>query len=492
MKFNINTFGFFLGIACFLAILLFGFSETDNSIRFMAAIAAITAIWWITEAMPLAVTSLVPVVLLPLFGVLNANSVATEYFNSTIMIYLGGFLIALAMQKWNLHKRIAMFLIRLIGTGPSKIILGFIISSAVLSMFISNIATTVMLLPIGMAIIFQLEEMFSESDTRNFSVALMLGIAYSSSIGGIATIIGTAPNLIFKRVYEMNFPEAETITFAQWFSFGFPLSILILIAAYIVLVKLLFRPSPNLIIKKEFINDEYKKLGKMRYEEIVVLVILSITAILWLTRPGLNLGFIEFQGWAGLLNFGSYIDDATVVIFTALLLFLIPTSNPESSSGRILDAKVLPKIPWDVILIFGGGFALAKGFTVSGLSDYVGMQFLLLKDVNPIFLTASINFILTFLTELTSNTATSNTILPILASISIANDINPLLLMLPATISASMAFMLPVATPPNAIVYGSGKIKVRDMIKAGIILNFIGIILITGLFYTLGAIVYGF
>lgn len=489
MNSSIKTLGLITGPICFWVILQFGFADANDSIRFMAAIAALTAIWWITEALPLAVTSLVPVVLLPVFGILKANEVATEYFNSTIMIYLGGFLIALAMQKWNLHKRISLYLIRLIGSSASRIILGFMISSAFLSMFISNIATAVMLLPIGLAIIYQLEEMFTAKDTKKFSTGLMLGIAYSSSIGGIATLIGTAPNLIFQRIYEMNFPNAESITFANWLAFGLPLSLIIFIIAYLIIVKFLFRPSEKLVFEKNLIEVEYANLGKMKYEEKAVLVVLSLMSIRWVSRPGINLGFIEIKGWSELLTYGKYIDDSTVAIFCALFLFILPSSG---ESKRLLDIKILPKIPWDVILIFGGGFALAKGFTSSGLSEFVGGQFDVIQGTNPFFLTASISFIITFLTELTSNTATSNTILPILASIAIANDINPLLLMLPATISASMAFMLPVATPPNAVVYGSGKIEVKDMLKAGIFLNIAAIIVITILIYTIGGIVYGF
>ncbi len=490
LKFDLKIFGVIFGIIVFFAIILFGFSDASLSIKYMAAITAITAIWWITEAMPLSVTSLIPFVLIPLFGIMNATDVATEYFNSTILIYIGGFIIALAMQKWNLHKRISILLIKIIGTSPEKIILGFMISSAFLSMFISNVATTVMLLPIGLAIIVQLEELFSLDNTKKFSVALMLGIAYSASIGGIGTLIGTAPNLIFKRVYEMNFPEAAQISFANWMFFAMPLAIILLIFAYIVLVKLLFKPSSNLNINKEFIENEYKNLGKVTYEEKAVLIVFIATALLWLTRTGIDLGVVQIKGWSDLLTTGKYLDDGSIAIFSALLLFLLPSKKDKTN--RLLDGTIIRKIPWDVVLIFGGGFALAKGFSTSGLSEYIGQQFHLSKGVNNIVLSASISFAMTFLTEVTSNTATSNTILPILASIASANSINPLILMLPATISASMAFMLPVATPPNAVVYGSGKVRIIDMVKAGILLNLIGVVVITVLFLTLGAFVYGF
>lgn len=483
---DFRMLGLMLGIIGFIVVLTFDFGTPE--IKYMAAISVLTATWWITEALPLGITSLAPFVLIPIFGILKSTDVASEYFNSTIMIYLGGFLIALAMEKWNLHKRISIFIIRIIGTNPSRIILGFMTASMFLSMFLSNTATAVMLLPIGLAIILQVEEMFPIETTNNFSTALMLSIAYGASIGGIGTLIGTPPNLVFLRIYELNFPEASQITFAQWASFAIPFSILFTIITYLVLSKLLFKPSKDLKINKEFIAEAHQKLGRMSYEEKWVAILFVVVSFLWITRVDIDLGGFRIPGWSSILPTAKMIDDGTVAIFVGLLLFIIPGKTKKE---KLLDADIVRKIPWDVVLLFGGGFALAKGFSESGLADFIGNQFQLLGNANPISLTLGISLLMTFLTELTSNTATSNIVLPILASIAKMNAINPLILMIPATISVSCAFMLPVATPPNAIVYGSGRVKIIQMVKAGLILNFIGVALVTVLFYTLGYFVYG-
>lgn len=487
MKLNYKDSGLILGLIAFLFLLIFPVSSEPLASS-MAAIAVMMGIWWMTEALPLAATSLVPLLLFPLFGITNAADTAKEYFNSTIAIYIGGFLIALSMQRWDLHKRLALKTILLIGKGPSGIILGFMVAAAFISMLISNVATTVMLLPIGMAIILKVEDSFDLELTKEFSLSLMLGIAYAASIGGIATLIGTAPNLIFKRIYEMNFPEAGEITFGSWFLFGFPIAMIMLGIAWILLTKIIYKPSKALIINNDVIREEYKLLGKMSFEERMVAIIASMTALMWLTRTNLEIGTLKLPGWGQLLPFGDMIDDATIAIFSGLLLFIIPA---KKRPHRLSNDNVFMKIPWDVILIFGGGFALAKGFTVSGLSEIIGGILSVITDVHPLILTMSVCLLLTFLTELTSNTATTNTVLPILAAVSIAAGINPLYLMLPATISASFAFMLPVATPPNAIVYGSGKIRVEQMMRAGFVLNLFGVVVITGMFILFGTAAFG-
>jgi solute carrier family 13 (sodium-dependent dicarboxylate transporter), member 2/3/5 len=487
MKYSYKDGGLVLGLIVFFILLIFPVSDEPVASR-MAAIAVLMGIWWMTEALPLAATSLVPLLLFPLLGIINATETAKEYFNSTIAIYIGGFLIALSMQRWDLHRRLALKTILVIGKGPSGIVLGFMIASAFISMLISNVATTVMLLPIGMAIILKVEESFKSEITKKFSISLMLGIAYAASIGGVATLIGTAPNLIFKRIYEMNFPEAGEITFGSWFLFGFPIAMIMLALAWIVLTKILYKPSPELVMNNDVIREEYKLLGKMAFEEKMVAIIAGMTAILWLTRTNLEIGELMLPGWGQLLPFGDMIDDATIAIFSGLLLFILPA---KKRPHRLSQDTVFMKIPWDVILIFGGGFALAKGFTVSGLSEVIGSVLTGITDIHPLILTLTVCLLLTFLTELTSNTATTNTVLPILAAAAIAGGINPLYLMLPATLSASFAFMLPVATPPNAIVYGSGKIKVEQMMKAGIVLNLIGVLVITGMFKLFGTSVFG-
>lgn len=441
------------------------------------------AIWWMTEALPLAVTSLVPLVLYPILGINKGNEIASAFFNSTNFLFMGGFLIALAMQEWNLHRRIALFIIKSIGGGTTGIISGFMLSAFLLSMFISNVATTVLLLPIGMAVIFKMEEQYGITKTKNFSISLMLAIAYSASIGGVATLVGTAPNLALQRIHAINFPNDSEITFANWLSIGLPISIIMVVIVWFLLNKFLYKIDKSVKIEKKQILNEYKLLGKFKFEEKTVLTILSLTGLLWLSRKNLDLEFIELPGWSNLFEFSSYIDDGTVAISMALLLFILPAKKQKR---KILTGEIISKIPWDILLLFGGGFALAEGFQSSGLSDQIGNTFSIFRHIPDIVLVFSVCLVLTFLTELTSNTATTYTILPILASLAPAFGVEPLLLMLPATISASFAFMLPVATPPNAIVFGSKKLKIRHMIKAGIFLNLIGVLVVSMFYYFWG------
>ena len=453
----------------------------------MAAIVAIMAVWWMAEAIPLAATSLLPLILMPVTGILKIDDTASEYFNSMSFLFLGGFLIAASMERWNLHKRISINIIRLIGSGPSRLILGFMSATALLSMFISNTATAIMMLPIAMSIIFSIESLYPDKKTKMFSIALMLGIAYSASIGGIATPVGTPPNIVFLKIYGMNFPEAPEISFGNWMLFGLPLSLIMLAITWLMLTKILIKVPNDIKISKDIIDSELRKLGKISREEKAVLLVFVLTALLWIFRKGLDLGFIKIPGWAELFTFGKYINDAVVAILMALILFIIPAKD----KGRLLDNTAFGKIPWDILLLFGGGFALAGGFQSSGLSEIVGGSIAGFVDLPPLVLVLLICLLLTFLTELTSNSATTQTILPILASVGVAMEINPLLLMVPATISASFAFMLPVATPPNAIVFGSKRLDISDMVKTGFFLNLIGVVIITTVFYLIGSYVFG-
>lgn len=480
--FNVSYTGLFLGLIFFAYILIFPVFPDAPQANDMLAAAALMATWWMTEAIPLAATSLLPIAIFPLLGITSGAGAAGKYFNSTIFIFVGGFLIALAMQKWNLHKRISLKIINAIGGSPVGIITGFMLASWFLSMFISNVATTVMMLPIGMAVLYKFEEKLSKADLHKFAVGLMLGIAYASSIGGIATLVGTAPNLAFQSIYKMNFPDLPQITFASWLKYGMPISIVMMIAMWFVFNKWLYKINAKIQSENKIIKDELKALGKIKYEEIVVLTILVSTALLWLFRKPVDIGFMQVHGWSELMPFAKLIDDGTVAIFTSLFFFIIP-ANKKQESKRILEADVIFQIPWDVILIFGGGFALAFGFSESGLSEQLGQKFHLLKGMNEFLIMVIVAFGLTFLTELTSNTATTYTVLPILAAISTAIEIDPIITMLPATISASFAFMLPVATPPNAIVFGSGYIKINQMIKTGFILNLIGVVIVSTLLY---------
>lgn len=479
--------GLGLGPVVFLFILFSGVVPDEPVVGRMAAVAALMAIWWITDAIPLAATALLPVVLYPLMGIMKGKEVASVYFNHVIFLFIGGFMIALAMEKWNLHRRIALAIIHAIGSSPSRLVLSFMIASAFLSMWISNTASAIMMTAIGLAIIKHEEAQFGIERTRKLSIGLLLGIAYGCSVGGMATLVGTPPNLSFARIFEITFPEADSITFGQWFVMGLPLCIIMLMISWLLIAKVFYRVPKDLELSKGIIHRERKSLGAMSFAECAVSIVFVLTAMLWVLRKDLSLGRVTIPGWSDLLPYPSLIDDGTIAVFMALLLFIIPSKSREIESSRtILDIDVFKAIPWHIVLLFGGGFALAKGFQSTGLSTVIGSQFASLADMPPVVTVCSVCFALTFLTELTSNTATTEMVLPILASVGVAMDTNPLLLMIPATLSASCAFMMPVATPPNAIVFGSGRIRIPEMVRVGIVLNVLGVIVISAFFLLVG------
>ncbi len=485
--------GFWLGLGLFFLLLLLpDFQEGKPELNRMAAVATLMAIWWMTDAIPLAATALLPLALFPMLGIMTGKATAPVYFNYIIFLYIGGFLIALAMERWNLHKRIALKIIRLVGGGPARLVLSFMLATAFLSMWISNTATSIMMLAIGLAIISQEEAAFGRERTRNLSVALLLGIAYSASVGGMATLVGTPPNLSLARIFEITFPDAEPLSFGQWMLLGVPISAVMLAVIWFLLTKVFLRTPDDVRVSRSVIESEYKALGHLKFEEGVVLAIFAATALLWVFRTDITLGALTIPGWTKALPFGSYIDDGTIAVAMALLFFIIPSRNSkdrEEGDRAILDVEAVKRLPWHIVLLFGGGFALATGFKESGLSTYIGESFVGLANLPPIVVVALVCLTLTFLTELTSNTATTEMVLPILAAVGVAMGVNPLLLMVPATLSASCAFMMPVATPPNAIVFSSGHIRIADMARIGIFINFIGVIVITILFFTIGTAV---
>jgi len=475
--------GYLLGPVLAFVIIVFAEPDPANPIvGYTAALASWMAIWWITEAVPLPVTALIPVALFPLFGIMNGKAVSSLYFNHVIFLFLGGFLVAIAMEKWNLHRRIALFTLMIFGVKPARILFGFMSVTAFLSMWISNTATTMMMVPIAMSVILNLETYLKPQEAKRYSIGLLLGIAYSSSIGGIATLIGTPPNPAFIRIFSISFPHAPEITFAQWFFFAFPISVVFLFIAWFVLFLLFGRIKFNL--NKDHFKNSYAALGKLRKEEIIVLIIFVLLAVLWLTRVPIIIGSFRIHGWSELFPHPEYINDGVIAIGVAMLLFIIPAKD----QCRILKWEDARKLPWGIVILFGGGFALAGGFKDSGLSQWVGQQLYGLKDLPPAVAIASVSGVVAGLTELTSNTATSQMVLPILAALGTSIGKNPLMLMVPATLASSFAFLMPVATPPNAIIFGTGKITVMDMIKTGILLEFIGIIIITIGIFVLGPI----
>ncbi len=483
--------GYLIAPLLFLYIILFAdLKPGEPQITYTFAIALLMAIWWITEIVPLSVTALIPVVLFPLFGIMNGKAVSSTYFNHIIFLFIGGFLVAMAMERWNLHKRIALRILMITGTSPMRLLFGFMAATAFLSMWISNTATVMMMLPIILSIIKNLEEHAEEKDIYRFSIGLLLGIAYGASIGGIATLVGTPPNPIFVQILDIMFPHAPEISFSDWFLFALPISVIMFLFTWIFLY-IGYKPAASWKSLKDLsFKEEYKALGKASPEEKIVLADFIILAVLWLTRSGISFDIIKIPGWGSLLNNPSYINDGTVAIAMALILFLIPSKTRKGD--RILTRKTILNLPWNILLLFGGGFALASGFKASGLSTWFGEQLTLFQGQPTLLIILIIALGMTFLTEVTSNTATTQLILPILAGLSVTLHVNPLLLMLPATISASMAFMLPVATPPNAIVFGSRKITIGTMAKTGFILNVFGAIVITLLSYYWGTVIFDF
>jgi sodium-dependent dicarboxylate transporter 2/3/5 len=466
--------------------------HADIAANNMAAVALLMAVWWMTEIVPLAVTALLPVVLFPFLGIMDGKDTSSTYYNYIIFLFIGGFIIALALQKWHLHKRIALKILMLTGTSPAKILLGFMLATAFLSMWISNTATTMMMLPILLSVITNLENIYGKERLKLYSIGLLLGVAYSSSIGGIATLIGTPPNPIFAQIYIINFPNNPEISFSQWMVFALPLSTIMFAIMY-TLLYFLFAKGQSKIWHGNHNVDfkaDYLKLGKASYEEKIVFVIFISTAILWMTRSALDIGNFHFAGWASLFPYPKYLNDGTIAVSMSLLLFLIPSKKYK---GHVLmDWETVKKMPWGIILLFGGGFALASGFKVSGLSTYLGNELQALKDLHPLIIIFAASTIMIFLTELTSNSSSTTMILPILASLAVSTNIHPLMLMLPATFAASMAFMLPVATPPNAIVFGSNRLQIKDMARTGLILNIVGIMVISLWTYFFAGSFFGF
>ena len=476
---NTKKIGLLLGPLAFVLVLFFFQPEDLNAdARSILASTIWIAIWWITEAIPIAVTALLPIILFPLTGGLDLTLTTASFGHKYVFLYVGGFIIAIAIQKWNLHKRIALNIIRVIGTDVVKIILGFMIATAFMSMWISNTATAVMMLPIAMAIVAQLKDNPNTIEDENeiFGKALMLGIAYSASIGGLSTLIGTPPNLVLAGVVEETF--GYEITFSEWFKFGFPISIILLFICWKYITGIAFKfKQKDFPGGRQEIKNQLKKLGKISYEEKLVAIVFSLTAFAWVTRDYLLKILIPV------------IDDTIIAMASAIIIFLLPTKDRKR---RLLNWEEAVKLPWGILLLFGGGMALAAGFKESGLALWIGNQMTLLDGISLFLLVFILITSVNFLTEITSNLATTAMLLPILYPMAINIDVHPFILMVSTTLAASCAFMLPVATPPNAVVFGSGYLRIPDMVKIGLWMNIISIIILTFFVFYLLPILWDF
>lgn len=442
----------------------------------VAAVALLMATWWITEAIPIPATSLLPLVLFPLLGINALRDAAAPYADPIIFLFLGGFVIATAMQRWSLHRRIGLSVVALVGVTSRRLSGGLLLATAFLSMWISNSATAIIMLPVAISVLALLEGAhsdLSETARRNLKIALLLSVAYGASIGGLATLIGTPANALLAAYLARE--QGIVIGFAQWMLLGLPLTVLLLGAVWLLLNWLY--PVGREIggSAGHFVTDELAKLGPMSRAEIRVAVVFVLTALAWMLRP----------------LYGAMIpalDDALIALIGALALFLLPSGMPDQS--RLLAWEDTKGLPWDVLILFGSGLSLAAAISASGLAQWLGQSMQMLAGLPAIWLVAAATVTMLFLTELTSNTASAATFIPITGAIAAGIGLDPLLMTLPLALAASCAFMMPVATPPNAIVFASGQVTIAQMARAGIWVNLIAAVLIMAICYPLGAVLF--
>lgn len=471
------------GAALFLFFLFGPDLGLDPLQRKVAATTALTASLWVTVAIPVGAASLFPVALFPLLGVMSAKEAAPLYMNQLVLLFIGAFIVAIGLERWGVHKRMALAIVVRVGTSRTRLILGFMMASAFLSLWIANTATTLLMLPIALAVCDRIETN-GERDDR-FVIALLLGIAYSASVGGMGTPVGTAPNQEFLGQLESRFPDGPRISFGDWFMAWSPLVLIFVPTAWLLLTRVLLPQRDSGAqgsLGVDVIRAERDALGPMNKAQARMLGLFIATAVLWITRADLVLGELRLPGWARLFmgeqaadpawyaKHKNDISDATVATVMALLAFLIPSGVRRSEN--LMDWRSASKIPWEVLLLLGGGFCIAKGFQVSGLDKEIGAALSpLLEGTSEWVIILAVALFLSFLTELTSNTATTAVLLPVLAATAASAELNPLMVMMPATIAASAAFMMPAATPPNAVVFSSRRITVPQMFRTGFLLN---------------------
>jgi len=441
------------------------------------AVTAWMAIWWITEVVPVGATSMIPLLAFPLLSVGTAKTVAASYFNPFIVLLMAGFMAALALERWGVHRRVALAILARVGSSPRRLILGMMIAAAVMSMWISNTATTLVMLPIAMALVSWGHETEPDrsAEVQRFGVALLLGLAYAASVGGLGTPIGTPPNLIAMGAYQEEF--GEPISFLEWMEFGIPTVIVMIPILWVALTRVLHKVPDDLNVGgATILAREREQQGRWSGDEISVALVFGLMALLWVTRE-IKVSKEEIYGWAPLLGLTGKVHDSTVAVFGALVLFAWPsTSRPGE---RLLDWPTALRIPWEVVLLFGGGIAIAGAFKTTGLSQTIADELGVLLSYPAPVIILSIALVVTFLTEVTSNTATATVLMPVLAGMaSDSETIHPLMIMVPAVLSCSFAFMLPVATAPNAIVYGTDMVTIRQMARTGLWLNLTGAVVI--------------
>ena len=492
------------GLIFGIVILFIDFDRDNSLVQKTLAIAVWMATLWLTEAIPLVVTAFFPIILFPMFGILTSATVTSQYANDIIFLFISGFIMALALQRWNLHRRFALKLLSLCGVKPQLLLLGIMGGTFFLSMFVSNTATSLMMVPNALSICVSLEESVvgigaaNENDpeklekkrsVRKFAMAVLLGIAYSANVGGMSSIIGTPPNLVFGKQLGTLFPDAPEVTFATWLAFGIPIGLIMFVVVWLYLWAMYLRGLDLGSIDENMFKDQYAALGPWSREQMLVTFLFTLEAFLWIFRADLVFDSVTIEGWRNVFPNPSAIHDATVGMTIALVLFIFPARSenfandapgyenvPKEDRPRkttLMDWKTANAMPYDIVFLFGGGFALAKAFVESGTSAWLGEQLEALDEIKTALTVFVVITLIIWLTELTSNTATSNIMIPIAASLSTAVNTNPFTFMIPVTLACSCAFALPIATPPNMVVFSTGLLPLREMNKAGLFLNII-------------------
>lgn len=465
-----------------LACLLIGtLPSPDPSyplISIMLGITAWMAIWWLTEAVHLAVTSFIPFLLLPAAGIADIKLTAAQYMDPVLFLFIGGFLLAFAIEKWGLHQRLSLGILSVAGHTASSILLGIMCTAFFISMWISNTATVMMLLSAIMALTLQLKTHTQDEEShRKIASALLIGLAYAASIGGMSTLVGTPTNMIFYRVYNEQFGENHPVQFSSWMQSALPVALALLLFTWLTIRLTVLKSNGKIPFDTSIFKKQLKDLGAWSRDEKAVAIIFVLTALLWFTRADIELGYTSIKGWASFFPYPDQIQDSSVAVVAALLLFLLPS---RTEPGRhLLEWKEASRLPYEIILLFGSGFALAKGFDTSGLSKWLAFLLQGLKDVPMVYIVLTVCIVVTIISEFASNVASIQLVLPVLISLQQVTQADPRILLIPAALAASLGFMLPVATAPNTIVYSAGKIKVREMAAAGLLTDLAGILLIT-------------
>lgn len=474
-----HSFKIVLGPLLFLITLILFYQFNHVQEGRMAAIAVWVATWWLTEAVEMPITSLLPFFLIPIFGITDAKTIASQYMDQVIFLFMGGFMLSYGLEKSNLHSRLALLILSKVGNSPQNILAGIMFVAFFISMWMSNTATVMMLYAAVTAIVLKFKE--NALNYQSIGSSLMIGLAYAASIGGMATLVGTPTNMIFYSFFNSHFNSQQVLVFSTWFIIAFPIALLLGLSAFFFIRHHFQLQQIKKEVQDDYFLQKYKQLGSLNRDEKIVGVLFILTAFLWFSRSDLVIGDYKLSGWSNLFVHKEYVQDSTIAIFMATLLFFIPSQKRHGE--KLLSWEDCKKLPLGIMLLFGSGFALAKGFELSGLSDLLAQTLHVLTGKHILFIIFGVCIIITFISEFASNVASIQLALPILLALSVSLHLPALSLMVPATLAASLGFMLPVATAPNTIVYGSGFIKVKDMYSIGLKVNLAGIILIALMSY---------